>query len=105
MESNFDGLSPKENINLPKTQWRSSYNPVALTTLEKTKDIIDVQAKKEKLGRYLDAIDTEVANNFHVFESQKHPGVRFSHSVVDVNKIAGLAHSRPENLEQEKSPR
>ena len=120
MESNFDGLSPKENINLPKTQWRSSYNPVALTTLEKitsekirstrleaTDDDIlkEVKPKQEKLGRYLDAIDKEVADNFEVFESQEHPGVRFSHSLVDVNKVAGLVHSRSSNQEQEKGPR
>ncbi len=112
-------LPQKETINLPKQQWRSSYNPVALTTLEKVtrkklkrdyegqKDFIEkeIRAKQEKLGPYLDAIDTEVAENFGVFESQKYPGVRFSHSLVDVNRVAGSVHSLPANPEQEKAPR
>lgn len=108
MESNFDGLPPKEPAKAP-IKWRSSYNPVALTTLEKIskKEHSEegIQSKKEKLGRYLDAIDTGVAESFGVFESQEYPGVRFSHSVVDVNKAAGFGHSLPENPKQEKSPR
>src|SRR3990167_2513814 len=77
MESNFDGLPPKEPAKSPK-KWRSSYNPVALRTLEKI----------NKTG-----------------ETQEHPGVRFSHSLVDVNKVAGLVHSRQSNQEQEKGQR
>lgn len=106
MEQGFDqGMPQKEKIVSPKKQWRSSYNPVALETLGKVTNAAEMQPKKEKLGRYLDAIDREIAGSFQVFESQKYPGVRFFHSVVDVNRVAGLIHSRPSNLEQEKAPR
>lgn len=103
MESNLDGLPPKESVK-PQNRWRSSYNQVALTTLAKV-TFKEIKPKQEKLGLYLDAIDTEVANNFGVFESQEYPGVRFSHSVVDVNKVAGFVHALPANPEQEKAPR
>ncbi len=105
MEQGSEQLPQKERVTLPKQQWRSSYNPVALTTLEKTIHSADIQQKKEKLGRYLDAIDMQVVENFGVFESQKFPGVRFSHSVVDVNKVADFVHTLAANPEQQKSPR
>jgi len=100
MEEGFDGLPKKENVNLPG-KWRSSYHAAALHTLEKITDAAEIQPKKEKLGRYLDAIDTEVTDNFEVFESQKHPGVRFPHTSISISKVAGLAQNHPISPDQE----
>lgn len=106
MEQGSEQLPQKERINLPKQQWRSSYNAVALQTLERVDNkakvtLNETSARKEKLGRYLDAIDTEIADNFAVFESKQYPGVKFPHSSISVRKVGDIAQNRPVELQEE----
>lgn len=104
-----DGLPPKENGNLPINQWNSSYKAVALKNLERTmKDSNtpeELRLKKEKLESYIDAVDREVVDNFQVFESENHPGVRFPYSSVNVNRVASSLHERLVDPSQEQEPR
>lgn len=109
MEQVSEQLPQKERIKLPRQQWRSSYNAVALKTLERVDNkakvtLNETTARKEKLGRYLDAIDREVVNNFKVFESQEYPGVRFSHTSISLRKVTGFPENSLVSPKQEEAP-
>lgn len=111
-------LPPQEKIGY-SPQWRSSYNPVALNSLEKvmpgkirlvhpqsSKESIENQVleKREKLRVWLDVIDGEAVRNFGVFESEENPGVRFPYTKIRLRNVASDVQNSPINPETEKFP-